>query len=58
MNGGDVIVIVVGSAGVASEGVEFSGEIRVRAPVLLDGIEDRDSVRRYGDRAAEQCFSC
>ena len=50
-----MIVIIVGSAAVAAEHVEFAGKVGIRAPVVLDRIENGNAVDGDRDGAAKQC---
>ena len=51
---GDVIVVVVGTAAVSAEFVEFAGQERVGATVVLDRIEDGHAIDRHRDRPTEE----
>ena len=51
---GDVVVVVIRPAGVASVVVQFACEIGVGATVVLDGVKNGDPIGGKGNGAAEK----
>ena len=56
MRRGEVIVVVVGSAGMSAVIVELAGKIGVGATVLFDRVDDRHAIGGNGNRTAEERF--
>ena len=54
VDGGDVVVVVIGPAAMAAALVELAGDQGVGVAVVLDRVEDRYAVDRQGDRARKK----